>query len=309
MIEIASTRNLDACDRVEFWNELIGSTYSGMNVDPLAETFNARLSVWHLGGSRMVRPLSTAAIVTRQPKSNAKNPDSKFIIHTLTKGSASLVQRNRVAQLSEGDMVVCSSNEFYRFDALTSHEMMVVEVDSSTLVDRMPSIDDYVARQISGKLPGTRMLRRYMESLWQEAREALPDHHWEMHANVLSDLIVASLEASNVDSAGLPSAVLKAAQDMIAERSDEFDLGPALLARDMGIPLRTLQAAAARAGTTIGKMITAQRLQKATQLLASQPNRSVTAIAMECGFSDPSYFARQFQAAYGTSPKKFQLYN
>lgn len=309
MIEVASTRNLDACDKVDFWNELIGLTYSGMNVDAAAETFNARLSVWQLADLRMVRPVSTPAIVTRPLNGHAKRFESKFIIHALTRGAVSLFQRGRTAQLNEGDIVVCASDEYYRFDALTTHEMTVVEIDSATLIDRMPQIDDFVARQISGKLPGTRILRRYLESLWQEAREDLPEQHWEMHAGLLSDLIVASLEASSAAPAGVPDAILKAARDMIAERSDDFYLGPALLARDMGVPLRTLQASAARFGVTIGKMITEQRLKKAAQRLASQPTRSVTAIAMESGFSDPSYFARQFQAAYGTSPKKFQLYH
>ena len=77
----------------------------------------------------------------------------------------------------------------------------------------------------------------------------------------------------------------------------------------LGIPLRTLQATAARAGTTIGKMITTHRLQRAAQLLLTRPDQPVTQVALDCGFADPSYFARRFQQALGTSPRKYRLCN
>jgi AraC-like DNA-binding protein len=35
-------------------------------------------------------------------------------------------------------------------------------------------------------------------------------------------------------------------------------------------------------------------------------DKTVTEVALECGFSDGSYFARQFRIAYGISPRQFQ---
>jgi AraC-like DNA-binding protein len=309
MIEVASVRRLDARDRLDFWNDLVGSTYPGMVVDSTLDALDARLSVWHLADLRMVKPYSSSAVVTRHVMSQGRQADPKYIVHTLTRGAARLDQRGRSAILEEGDMVICASDEYYRFDAATTHEMMVVEIDSAVLTGRMPNIDDFVAQRISGKLPGTRLLRRFMDSLWQEARESMPDKHWQMHAHILSDMIVASLEASDNEPAYRSDVMLTRMHNMIAERLDDFDFGPASLARDLGVAARTLQAAAARAGTTIGKMIMMHRMKKAVKLLTSQESKSVTQIAIECGFSDPSYFARRFQQTFGTSPKKYQRYN
>jgi AraC-like DNA-binding protein len=94
---------------------------------------------------------------------------------------------------------------------------------------------------------------------------------------------------------------------VIAGRLGDFDLSPATIASDTGIPLRTLQAAAGRAGTTLGRLIADRRLQKASRLLLSEPESSVTTIALDCGFSDPSYFARRFQQSFGTSPSKYRI--
>lgn len=193
MIEVASVRHLGTHDRLEYWNDLIGAIYPGMSVNTQAELFDAKLSVWHLSDLRMVKPFSTPPIVTRQPRNKAVYSEPKFVAHTLVRGKVSLDQHGRRATLNEGDMVICASDEYYRFETHTTHEMMVVEVDAATLADKLPNIDDFVARPISSKLTSTRLLRRYMDSLWLEARATTPEQHWGLHAGILTNLIAASL--------------------------------------------------------------------------------------------------------------------
>jgi AraC-like DNA-binding protein len=148
-----------------------------------------------------------------------------------------------------------------------------------------------------------------MTSLWQEARESLPPAHTQMLANILLDLTVACLEENGVPPSIHSDPMLGRMRDVIAARLEDFDFGPAAVAEEMGIPLRTAQTAAARAGTTISQMITEHRLQKAVRLLSSRPDASIGDIAFDCGFSDPSYFTRRFQSAYGASPSKFRSNN
>ena len=87
----------------------------------------------------------------------------------------------------------------------------------------------------------------------------------------------------------------------------DFDLTPAAIAADTGVPLRTLQAAAARTGTTLGQLIADRRLQRVERLLLSGRETSVTEIALDCGFADPSYFARRFQQRFGASPSRYRI--
>jgi AraC-like DNA-binding protein len=44
------------------------------------------------------------------------------------------------------------------------------------------------------------------------------------------------------------------------------------------------------------------RLERASEMLKSMPNRPIVEIAQECGFSDPLYFSRAFRKYYGDSP-------
>jgi transcriptional regulator GlxA family with amidase domain len=47
------------------------------------------------------------------------------------------------------------------------------------------------------------------------------------------------------------------------------------------------------------------RLQAAADLLTGS-RLSVTEIALECGFNEPNYFARQFRRHIGVSPSEYR---
>ena len=61
----------------------------------------------------------------------------------------------------------------------------------------------------------------------------------------------------------------------------------------------------ARLGVTMRKYVISHRLSIARDLLRTTDKSSVE-IAEECGFTDASYFAKSFRAAFGESPKDYR---
>lgn len=59
-------------------------------------------------------------------------------------------------------------------------------------------------------------------------------------------------------------------------------------------------------GETLYQFISRIRLEKAAHFLVSQPDRSITAVAIDCGFSSSATFARAFRAAYGLSASDYR---
>jgi AraC family transcriptional regulator len=59
-------------------------------------------------------------------------------------------------------------------------------------------------------------------------------------------------------------------------------------------------------GMTPHKYLVKQRVEMAKQLLAD-PNYSILDITIECGFANPSHFARCFRQQTGISPKQYRL--
>lgn len=309
MLSIFSTRDHEPRERLDFWNELIGSTYDGMCIDGVGGRFNASLGVWQSDSLRITRPRSRPALIARHQSGRTKSTERTFLFHLLTEGEVELEQRGRQSVARAGDILICAAEEFYRFKAITTHEMMVVEFDGAKALDRLPTFEDHVARPISGDLPGTRIIRRYLNSLWQEGREGLPPGQSRVHANILLDMTIACLVEQSGTLRPLADRTLASIEDAIGARLEDFSLRPSLLAADLGIPLRTLQDAAARSGTTLNMMILRQRLQRAAHLLHMHPAAAIADIALACGFSDASYFARRFSQHFGISPTQYRSCN
>ncbi|MBU1239155.1 AraC family transcriptional regulator [Myxococcota bacterium] len=59
-------------------------------------------------------------------------------------------------------------------------------------------------------------------------------------------------------------------------------------------------------GETLNAFIGRLRIEKAASLLLINPERPITDIAYDCGFSSPSTFARSFSAAFGMSASRFR---
>ena len=60
-------------------------------------------------------------------------------------------------------------------------------------------------------------------------------------------------------------------------------------------------------GETLNQFVKRQRLERALYLMSHAPNRSLTEIALECGFSSSSDFSRSFKARFDTAPSDFDV--
>ena len=60
-------------------------------------------------------------------------------------------------------------------------------------------------------------------------------------------------------------------------------------------------------GETVHAFVSRLRLQRAVHLMAHDPGRSLTDIALACGFSSTSCFSRSFKQHYGVPPRAFDL--
>jgi len=88
----------------------------------------------------------------------------------------------------------------------------------------------------------------------------------------------------------------------LMEENIEDPLSPADIAEELGISTRQLERLFGRyLNSTPKHYFMEMRLQRARNLLV-QSERSITEIAMACGFRSNSHFSKVFRAQYGTSP-------
>ena len=59
-------------------------------------------------------------------------------------------------------------------------------------------------------------------------------------------------------------------------------------------------------GETLSRFISRLRLERAATLLVQHPDRAITDVAVDCGFTNPSSFARSFRDAFGMSASEWR---
>jgi AraC family transcriptional regulator len=60
-------------------------------------------------------------------------------------------------------------------------------------------------------------------------------------------------------------------------------------------------------GETLNQFVKRQRIERALYLMSHAPKRSLTDVALDCGFSSSSDFSRSFKQRYGVAPSLFDL--
>jgi AraC family transcriptional regulator len=90
------------------------------------------------------------------------------------------------------------------------------------------------------------------------------------------------------------------------ETEIERDLGLRVLASDVGLSPSHLSAVfVAVAGVTPHRWLLRRRVERAIELL-TRTRRSITEIALSCGFSSSQHFSTVFKAQEGCTPTDFR---
>ena len=106
----------------------------------------------------------------------------------------------------------------------------------------------------------------------------------------------------------MPADLRRRATTLIDRQLFDPEFRSSAIPDELGVSARYLQRVLAQAGTTPSRLLLARRLDAAAARLrhAARPCR-ITDVALDCGFSDLSYFSRTFRRRFGVSARHYQL--
>jgi AraC-like DNA-binding protein len=153
------------------------------------------------------------------------------------------------------------------------------------------------------------VLSGFIRSAWEQLVER--DDEWPHSASgVIWDLLTSVLQHDRAPEGALSrtGALRCKATSLVDHRLFDPEFHTAAIADELGISARYLQRAFAEAGTTPARFLLARRLDAAAARLrdAKEPSR-ITDVALECGFSDLSYFSRAFRCRFGVSARSYRM--
>ena len=302
-----ASEHLPVRDRLPAWREVYGPRVNGADVQPVSSVpFRADVTLRALPGFGLTITESTPARYARTRRFLADGRDY-FGLHVSFAGGA-CGQRDReiacgpstavLMNVAEAGWIV--SGRQMRFWGLWFHR--------AKLEPRVAGLDDRVLQPIASDSEQVRYLIGYVRYL--EEQQTLADPEVARIAAVhLRDLFVLLLGGKRdarilAQGRGLRAARLQAIKRYVADTLGQPELSVSTAAAHHRVAPRYVQRLFEGEGTTFSEYVLNERLARVHKMLANPyyARRTVSAIVLEAGFGDVSYFNRRFRRRYGMRP-------
>jgi AraC-like DNA-binding protein len=133
-------------------------------------------------------------------------------------------------------------------------------------------------------------------TIYWEGFDPSPGAHSEQHEGLVPAVDFSGRAVSN------PLVVRLFAEQLGAPHGRR---GAAVIAKTLGLSLRTLQRRLAGAGWSLGDIVASARVYSATRLLAAT-DTPLALVGLLAGYSDQPHFQRAFRAAVGPTPAEYR---
>ncbi|MFF7748239.1 helix-turn-helix domain-containing protein [Streptomyces sp. NPDC007971] len=214
----------------------------------------------------------------------------------------------RFSRRRDGELIVPAGNFMVQRTGPPTFEVARHTAASVLIVpasDLGPLIRD---RLIAGPAASAemRLLLAHVNLVHESVQDLTPAGVQAAH-NALIELLKGVLrQRADGTEPQLAHALARSAQDLVDSRLADPDLSPQMLARELGVSVRTLHRAFAATEETVGGCIRRRRLERARrELLAATGRPSISDLAAHWQFADSSHFIRAFKRQYGRTPAEF----
>lgn len=262
---------------------------------------NGDISVRRIGQFDAAVIALDALEVTRTARSIREDPGEFFFLLIQDAGHCTVRQGDEAAELSPGDMFLVDSTSPSSFHFHGS--------DAKQISLHIPR-DDIVHRFGDACSGGLSICRD--DPLWLAMRAVIAKMMAEDRAQAqlgeaFWGLVGAYLHSTRfVRTDARQEKLLSRALAMIDHYRADPTFGPHELASRLNVSKRVLQRHFRLLGEPPGHRLLNRRLELAYARLSdcngTPSSQGVTAIALDCGFNDLSYFYREFRKRYGTTP-------
>ncbi|HEY6927650.1 MAG TPA: helix-turn-helix domain-containing protein [Steroidobacteraceae bacterium] len=306
-----STDGMAGSRRIEFWNEVVCSTFTALTVNAPSEDFNGRMRHLELADMRLAVADSSPAIVTHSRAQASRCQDAYFMLHLQLSGRSFNQQTGREVTLSPGCLTLFDSTRPYSVAFSHPTSILVARIPRSLMREYVPCPEALTLIPLSSSSPASWLAARFMRDLWRKSA-ALTSQSSARHVTEGMMSLIAAAYASTRDAKveGSPHAAVVRIRllEHIESNLRNPDLTPALIARMGHVSTRYLHLLFEQQGESVRRYVQRRRLEECARVLRDslRSSKSVTEIACEQGFNSTSQFCRAFRERYGVTPTEYR---
>ncbi|MDF7662783.1 helix-turn-helix domain-containing protein [Erwiniaceae bacterium L1_54_6] len=304
-----NTADVLYADRSEYWRHAISHTFV-----PLESTFSGserqgvlRSGVW--GDLRLSEVSSSAQDVIRCRRGADNHPDNAMLLSFISQGKTSVIQAGSHACLGQGEFGLYDTRFPYELHLHGETRQHVVHIPIEHLRQALGKTEHLVAYSFGKKHSLTPFLHVLLHNLMAQPEDMVSRHTGVLYGQFLELLTVI---VSDECKAKIPSrssaGLLLQIKITINQQLSDTTLSASKIAESFHISPRYLSMLLKSDGTTFGRYVLTQRLNK-TSLALQSPLYSdvpISQIAWTFGFNDMAYFSRAFRAKFSLSPTEYR---
>jgi len=308
---LLDTADLPVEDRVEAFRAAFDQVSAPCRIEHLgpAGAVHARMHLWDFGRATLFTSYSSGFRLVRTPRHVHRESPPVVALAVQARGIGQFSQFGADQLVHSGELMVSDLTAPYVFSWTGNGGSRAFQVPYDQL-----GLPADVVRAAAPRLPTSplyELVRDHLVRLVGLADVMAADPGAAALGTATTELVRALL----VSAAGRPAP--EAREQTLGTRVLTYarqhltdpGLTPERIARAHNVSLRQLYKACAGTGVRLEQWVIEERLEAARAELAapSGRRRSIAASARACGFADPSHFARRFHAAYGITPREWQL--
>jgi AraC family transcriptional activator of tynA and feaB len=279
-----------------------------VDADPVG--FQGALTQLSSGPLQILSVESSPAVCRSAVGRRRSHGDEKtFSLQLVHRGRCHIDHAGIASHGVTGDMFIAQGGRSYDLAFAQPVEGLVLPLPWSRFhahADRLEELGGRLINVTSG--PGA-VLSRFIRSAWDDMVE-LDQQSWpQSSTDLIWDLLESTLQGQSLReiNTGQPVLLRRQARALVDEHFGDSGFRSSSIAEALGVSPRYLQMVFAEVGTTPSRFLVARRLDAAAERLrdVGRPLR-ITDVALECGFSDLSYFSRAFRKRFGTSARAYR---
>lgn len=314
LVSVFSTAPLPASDRAERWHETVSRTFIPLDVNLLEnEPSPGTIVSDQLGALQVSRVQAGPQVVTRSKRLIARDGQEFLTLSLQQRGTAIREQDGRESLIKPGEFSISDSSRLFRKKLQDEFCFTSFHFPRAELHVRDEDLRALTATAFTSDTGSAALVATYFARMAREAAgfDAAVGRRFAATALDLLALLIDERRGRFTSQAPeLAAATLVRVKDHIMRNLSDPDLSPSKIAAAHFMSVRYLHKLFELEGATVGGWIRMQRLERCRKDLLRSPalRIGVATVARRWGFVSPSHFSRVFRAAYGMTPREWQVH-
>lgn len=295
-------------DQFAVWRSMLRSAYGVWELErPASERFRAEMNCHTAGSLQIVECVCDPCAATRRP-TTAKDMEEHLTLQLVLSGRENFSVQDSRYTLTAGDVLIWDTTRSMRFEITERLHKISVTMPLARFRAWLPRSWHGVRNSFPSGTDSASVLFSFVSSIAPRFLTGKGGNSEALTEALLGTLVYVLDVERNPESDGLRETQLARVKHYIDKRLDDPELSPPLIAKANRISLRYLHSLFEREDTTVFQYVIQHRLERCQRELANpiMARRTITEIALSCGFQNPAHFSRRFKSQFGVSPKEFR---